>query len=323
MRLMQRRRIATLLLALVLVAGACAESGSDPVVDASPTGEEELIVQAANYELVAGEPSRFIAGLLTPDQLFVSFGTVDIAFFYLGTRDSEQDAEPGPVVEASFLAIEGDAVAEGPVATTPSEGRGVYAAKVTFDRAGFWGASVTADLEDGPLSGQAMFEVLEENVYPAVGERAPKTDNLTVDSVESGDAPAQAVDSRARDGEDIPDPQLHDMTIAESIRRGEPALVVFSTPVYCVSRFCGPVTDMVADLEREFGDRANFIHVEVWREFENTVVNKGAAEWIYRNKDLVEPWIYLIDKRGRIAASWDNVATTGEIEPFLKELRED
>lgn len=319
MRLTQRRGIAALSLALVLVAGACAEDGSDPVADASPQGEE-LIVQAANYELVAGDASRFIAGLLTPDQLFVSFGTVDVEFFYLGTRDAEQEAEPGPVAAASFLAIEGEAPADGPVATTASEGRGVYAAEVTFDRAGFWGARVTADLEDGPLSGQAMFEVLEDNVYPAVGERAPKTENLTLESVESGDAPAEAVDSRARDGAEVPDPQLHDMTIADSIRRGEPALVVFSTPVYCVSRFCGPVTDMVAALKREFDDRANFIHVEVWREFENTVANKGAAEWIYRKEDLSEPWIYLIDEGGRIAARWDNVATRGEIEPLLREL---
>ncbi len=77
---------------------------------------------------------------------------------------------------------------------------------------------------------------------------------------------------------------------------------------------------MVASLEEEYGDRANFIHVEVWRDFQNTVVNKGAAEWIFRNDDLTEPWIYLIDDKGKIAARWDNVATEQEIEPLLEEL---
>jgi hypothetical protein len=201
--------------------------------------------------------------------------------------------------------------------TTATEGRGVYAANVSFGEAGFWAAQVTADLADGPLTGRVVFEVFETNRYPAVGEKAPRTDNLTVSS---DDAPREAVDSRARDGEPVPDPELHQMTIEESIRRREPALVVFATPVYCVSRFCGPITDMAAGLEKEYGDRVNIIHVEIWRNFQNTVVNKGAAEWVFRNQDLTEPWIYLIDASGKIAARWDNVATRPEIEPLLKKL---
>mgnify|MGYP006172075233 CR=1 FL=1 len=110
------------------------------------------------------------------------------------------------------------------------------------------------------------------------------------------------------------------MTIAESIRRGEPALVVFATPVYCVSRFCGPITDMVEDLAERYGDRANFIHVEIWRNYENQVINKGAADWLYHGSDLTEPWVFLIGADGRIEARWDNVATPEEIEPYLDEL---
>ena len=304
------------MLALVLFAACSAEP--DPR-EQGQSLSDELIVQPANYELLAGEDSRFIAGLLTPDQLFVSFGTVDVEFFYVGTEEGQGTAEPGPTATANFLPVEGTGIAEGdqPQATTASEGRGVYAADVIFDRAGYWAAQVTADLADGPLSGRAIFEVFDDNRYPAVGEKALRTDNLTV---ASDDAPREAIDSRARDGEPVPDPELHRMTIAESIARGEPALVVFATPVYCVSRFCGPITDMASDLEDRYGDRVNVIHVEIWRDFQNTVVNKGAAEWIYRNKDLTEPWIYLIDAKGKIAARWDNVASRQEIEPLLKKL---
>ena len=315
---MARRWWLPALSSFVLFVAACGGSTSGSSQDAAgSSGSDELIVQAANYELVAGEDSRFIAGLLTPDQLFVSYGTVDIEFFYLGTRDDERPAEPGPKKQASFLAIEGGPSADGPVATTATHGRGVYATHVTFDRSGFWEAQVKATLEGEEVTGRAAFEVLDENIYPAVGEPAPRTANLTVDS---NDAPPEAVDSRARDGEAVPDPELHQTTIADSIRRREPALVVFATPLYCISRFCGPVTDMVAGLERKYRNRANFIHIEVWREFDKTVVNKGAAEWIYRNDDLAEPWIYLIDGNGKIAARWDNVATRAEIEPLLKDL---
>lgn len=315
---MKSRWWALALLAVLLLAacGTDAEPAQGPGTEGPP---EELIVQAANYELLAGEDSRFLAGLLTPDQLFVSFGTVDVEFFYMGTKEDESTAEEGPKATATFLPVADspDGDADQPQATTASEGRGVYAAEVVFDRAGYWAARVTAELEDGALTGRANFEVLDENVYPAVGENAPRTDNLTVDS---DDAPIEAVDSRARDGEPVPDPELHRVTVAESIARGEPALVVLATPVYCVSRFCGPITDMAGDLHKEYGDRVNVIHIEIWRDFQNSVVNKGAAEWVYKNGDLTEPWIFLIDDKGKITARWDNVATRQEIEPLLKKL---
>ncbi|MBW3595283.1 MAG: hypothetical protein KY391_06855, partial [Actinobacteria bacterium] len=251
------RRLASVAL-VVLV--ACAGNADNPEGAAENERDaDELVVQPANYDLVAGEESRFIAGLLTQDQLFVSFGTVDMAFFYLGTEQGEGTAEEGPTATGEFLAIEGDQQ-DGPIAAPASSGRGVYAADVTFDRAGYWAVELSAEIDGATRSGRSVFEVFEEHRYPAVGEKAPRTENRTIDS----NAPPAAIDSRAQDGEKIPDPSLHQTTIAESIERGEPALVVFATPVYCVSQFCGPITDMVETLQKDYSDRANFIHVEIW-----------------------------------------------------------
>ena len=58
------------------------------------------------------------------------------------------------------------------------------------------------------------------------------------------------------------------------------AVVVFATPVYCTSRFCGPVTDMVQELARAYSDRASFIHVEIWQDFEKKELTRAAAEWL-------------------------------------------
>lgn len=98
--------------------------------------------------------------------------------------------------------------------------------------------------------------------------------------------------------------QLHETTIAEALEAGRPTVVVFSTPVYCVSRFCGPVTDMVEDLAREYGDRAEFVHVEIWRNYEKKVINRAAADWLLRDNDLREPWLFFIGADGRIKARW-------------------
>lgn len=124
------------------------------------------------------------------------------------------------------------------------------------------------------------------------------TDNLTNRPTA---APREAVDSRWRDDEQLPDPVLHTTTIADAVRAGRPAVVVFSTPVYCVSRFCGPVTDMVEELARDYADRAEFIHIKIWRNYENKVVNKAAADWLLRNNDLREP---RFSSSARTGASW-------------------
>ena len=312
-----------LVVALIALLASCGgdERGGDDGDGGGPSSSsDELIVEPASYELIAGESGRFIAGLLTPDQLFVSYGTVEMRFFYLGTKEQTGTAEPGPRATADFLQIEGDpgASTDRPSAGPPSHGRGVYATEVTFDKPGFWAVDVTARVEGkGELVGNGAFEVREDNLVPAPGDKAPRTENLVLSSK---DAPRQAIDSRAQGGQAIPDEILHRTTIAESIRRGEPALVVFSTPVYCISRFCGPVTDMVEGLARDYGGRANFIHVEIWRDFEGKVINKGAADWIYKGGDLLEPWLFLIGADGRIVARWDNVATRAEIEPFLDDL---
>ena len=96
--------------------------------------------------------------------------------------------------------------------------------------------------------------------------------------------------------------------------------MVFATPVYCTSRFCGPVTDMVQELARAYADRASFVHVEIWQDFEKQVLTKAAAEWLLRNNDLNEPWVFVIGADGRITARFDNVVTRDEVEPLLRAL---
>ena len=88
-----------------------------------------------------------------------------------------------------------------------------------------------------------------------------------------------------------------------------------STPVYCVSRFCGPITDEIDELAREYGDRVAFVHLEVWQDFEEQVVNPAAQEWIFPRdgSDAREPWVFVIGADGVVQARFDNVATDAEL----------
>ena len=81
------------------------------------------------------------------------------------------------------------------------------------------------------------FQVDPTSQIPAPGMPALKTDNLTV---ASKDVRKGSIDSMADAGGEIPDPELHQWTIADALAEGRPALVLFGTPAYCESLFCGP-----------------------------------------------------------------------------------
>ncbi|MGH8986415.1 MAG: hypothetical protein ACRDY6_21450, partial [Acidimicrobiia bacterium] len=125
------------------------------------------------------------------------------------------------------------------------------------------------------------------------------------------------LDSRARDDGFVPDPELHATTVADALAAGRPVMVVVSTPVYCVSRFCGPITDAVQQLAIEYGDRIAFVHLEVSSNFENQVVNDAAAEWITprggNDRDLREPWVFVVGADGIVRQRFDNVASDREL----------
>ncbi len=313
-------RVAALVVALGLLASACSSSKHTP--GSSAAVASQINAEAASVDLYAGAPQRFIVGLLTSDQRFVSFGTVGLRFAYMGTAASPGAPRPGPQAQATYVPTPGtpDGAGSGPTLTQPSEARGVYQAEgVTFDRAGIWQVQVSADVRGvGRETALASFQVADSPSLPAPGQPALRTDNLTI---HSKGVPRGAIDSRATiDHGKIPDPELHQWTIAKAIAEHRPAVVVFSTPVFCVSRFCGPVTDLIDQISKQYSNRAVFIHVEIWRDFQNKVVNKAAADWLYRNGDLTEPWIYLIGSDGIIKDRWITLVSRGELVAELRKL---
>ena len=317
---MLRLRVVPVVLTLGVLAAACS-SDDQPPATGSSGGGSQLSAIMASVDLYAGDPQRVAIGLVMPDNHFVSFGSVDVAFSMIGSAAQATSPQPGPTAEATFVPTFGmQDRANGPVVTSPDEGRGVYEADdVVFDTAGFWVAEVTADIEGmGTQTAQASFAVQERPQLPAPGDEAMKTENLTV---HSKGVPKAAIDSRAGNTGKIPDPELHEWTIAQAIDQGRPALVVFATPVFCISRFCGPVVNMVEDLARRYQDRAVFIHVEIWKDYQNKVLNDAPKQWLQMpNGDLTEPWLFLIGADGTIADRWSSMWSEREVADELQAL---
>lgn len=321
MNLRVPRRLVVLLASVALLASACSSgeaTSGDGVSSPEPAAPTELAVAVASYDLAVGDYQRFIAGVLTPERGLIGFGEVDLQFARLG-EDGDADPIPGPETVGRWLPVPGIAPTGDtgqPTLIDQPGAAGVYQTWVDFDQPGFWTVEVTAQVDGQQLTGSGTFRVGTENEVPALGEMAPASDSLTVDSP----GPAGGIDSRAGGDVEIPDPVLHATSIADAIAAGRPAVVVFSTPVYCVSRFCGPITDTVEELASTHGDRAEFIHVEVWKDFEEAELNDAAADWIQTEAGGNEPWVFLIGADGRVAARWDNVLDLDELVELLDAL---
>ena len=315
-------------LALLLALSACGGDGDGAAKEAetielTDTGSD-VVAQVASYDLEVERPQRFLLGVLTADNEVVGGGTVEIAFGYLGTKEAPiEESTIDFEVDADYILLPGQqgAPPSAPEIVDPSRTAGVYRARdVVFDRPGFWGARVEVTLDGKKQVADTAFEVVADSAVVEVGDPAPRTVNH-LPGAEG--VPVKAIDSRAEDDGTVPDPELHSTTVADAVAAGRSTVVVVYTPVYCVSRFCGPITDEIANLAGEVGDEVAFAHLEVWRDYEERALNKAAAEWIYPEgaAGANEPWVFVVDSTGVVTHRFDNVASASELGAAIDDVR--
>lgn len=271
----------------------------------------ELNALVASFDLATERPQRFAVGLVTDDEETIAHGDASMTFSFLGAEGA--DPVSGPTARATWQPIAGTPDDDDELGPTIADVTGVYVAReVEFSRAGFWQVEVAVDVGGERLRADAAFEVLAEHALPAVGDDARRT----VQPLDGDATVPGAIDSRASATEPVPDPELHDVTVASAIASGRPTMLVVSSPTFCVSRFCGPLTEAVEALERRFGDRMSFVHLEVWRDYESKELNPSAEEWIRppSAEEATEPWVWIIDGDGRIVARFDNAVSDRELE---------
>jgi hypothetical protein len=303
---------------LCLVAIACgsggASDGGSSAADPSASSATTFALQVASTDLYAGAPQRVQVGVFGSSDEGVELltgGTIPLSLV---------NADGGDPISgtASYVPAPGTPSPSQPGLTSPSKARGVYQLDdVTFPAAGQWQAQLSFNAGEQPIDLTDTFVVADEPALPAPGQKALRTDNLMMTSK---DAPLAAVDSRAQDGEKVPDPELHQATIADAIAEHRAALVLFATPVYCQSQFCGPSTDALEGFAKTGPSDVDYIHVEIWRDYQAQEINKAAADWLYRNDDLTEPWLYLIGPDGMIVDRWSPLFDPAEVQKELEKV---
>ena len=94
-----------------------------------------------------------------------------------------------------------------------------------------------------------------------------------------------------------------------------PVALLFSTPELCHSRVCGPVTDIMVQLQHEFGNRIVFIHQEVYVDNNPT---RGLRAQLHDFNLETEPWLFTVNAKGVITARLDGVFGVNEARAALE-----
>ena len=179
---------------------------------------------------------------------------------------------------------------------------GFYTADAAFPEPGVWTAEFAT--ADGTPTRRSVFEVAAEGSAPRTGDAAPRTANPTIHDV----AAFAELSTRPVERD-----ELHNVSVAEALDAGEPFVVFFASPQFCVSALCGPVTETLALAREDLGGAVEFIHVEPWdldaaRSEGRLVPSAEMAEWGLET----EPWTFVVGSDGRIAARFQGPVSLDE-----------
>jgi len=313
-----RARTVALGLAAVLalvVATACGGDGGGGASQATSTGSAEIKAVIISSDLAIG-PNRFMVGLVTPDSEVITDAQVQFGFFKLSGDQGELRSE----AQATVIKMTRGIVREKPDGTRETVETGetaAYVVEVEFDEAGDWGVRVTGTRSGKPFDPMNIqFTVTEAPSSIAIGSAAPKSVQLTLNDVS---------DLSDIDTADPPDPEWHRMTIADAVTSGKPVAIAFTTPGFCQTQMCAPMTQELAMLYEKYKDRMIFVHVEPYfldRMRAGQCPNLGECavptmeEWGLQT----EPWIFIVDAEGKVAAKFEAFVMMDEVEAAFQRL---
>ena len=308
-------------LALVSVAAGCggsSDAGSDPPPPVAapkdfpkPQGRSLAQLRRTLPGATAGPVLATAVSELEPGTNRFGFGLFDRA------RSQLADAKV-----AVYLAPVGGGKARGPfparyeslatdaafrsagVEKDKDAAKSVYVADLRFPKKGRYevlgvvrldNRFVVATPAGGPLT------VTDNGKVPKVGEIAPTVHTPTKASVSGNLA---SIDTR------VPPSTMHDQDFADVVGK-KPVVLLFATPALCQSRVCGPVVDIAEQVKAQGAHGATFIHQEIYRDNE---VAKGLRPQVVKWNLRSEPWLFVIDRNGKITYRVEGPFSVNELE---------
>lgn len=304
----------------LLATAACGGSGSGTDSSSShwPEVQElkdrDITPLPIQHTLDVGD-GRFSLALQDKQGQLILRANVTFRFYKIDGEKGTLKAEvPGTYVGFDLSSVQEQPDGTRKTITGPEVG--AYVARVTFDEPGDWGAEVAGEIQGKAFDPvRVRFGVLEKGIdtVPAIGDPAPRSMQLTLRDVTN----LSEIDTT-----NPPNPGMHNMTVAEALDTGKPLVVAFTTPAFCTSRTCGPVTDkVVVPLFEKYRDRVNFIHIEPYdlkkaRSGEGLEPVPAMTKWGLQT----EPWVFVVDRQSRIAGKFEGIMGVDEVETVIQEV---
>src|SRR3954471_23049188 len=325
------RSLLLTLLALTAVAALAAcgsndSNGASQPADPMPTARAEDFPAAKGRtlpDIIANLPQ---GPVLAPSVSVVEEGPNRIAFalfdkarkqlsgagvaLYIGNQDGS--AARGPFVARDESLKVKPQFQSKQTATDPDAARSVYVADVPFPRNGKFAVIAVAKL-DGRLVASNPYEMKAGSgkgaPVPGPGDKAPVIHTLT---------PADVAGNVSKINTRVPPaPSLLKADFADVVGK-KPVVLTFATPQLCQSRVCGPVVDVVDQVQAKVGDKVSFIHQEVYKD---NSVNKGLRSQLGPYHLQTEPWTFVIDRNGVISTRFEGAFSAGELERAVAKVQ--
>lgn len=278
------------IIAVLLLVACSAPADDESVTQATAAGPSEIQVSVASDDFAVGTPRVPFVLNDGPDQV-ADAESVEVTAFDLSS-DTPEAVWSGEATNYSDFEVP------------------YWTINPAIGRAGAWGLLADITLRDGrQVQAQFAIQVEAQSSSPAIGDQAPRSQNSTLST--------EPDISKLTSGSD-PVPGLYEMTVAEAVASGLPTVVSLATPAFCQTRICGPVIGSVESVYDDFGDRANFIHLEIYKEFDTLTLADEVEEWGLTS----EPWTFVLDGDGIVAARLGGPVSprelTGALLPLLQ-----
>jgi hypothetical protein len=185
--------------------------------------------------------------------------------------------------------------------------RYLFVTRLRVPRPGTWWY-VAEPIGGYRIQALGQLDVKPASFSPAIGAQAPASKTPTLAST-GGDLAELSTATH-------PEPKLYERSVAQALAAKEPFVVAFATPKFCASRACGPVVDVVDEARQEYASRGvRFIHVEVYTDNDP---DKGVNPWMREWNLQTEPWVFVVDADGKIAAKFEGSASAEELRAAIE-----
>ena len=183
--------------------------------------------------------------------------------------------------------------------------KAIYHTQISVKQTGTYTILSLTRTPSGLVGAPGEVAVAASSPIPDVGQRPP---DIATDTAATVHGDAALLTTR------LPPEHMQSVSFARVLGT-RPVALLFSTPQLCISRVCGPVTDIAVALQHRFEQRVTFIHEEV---YVDNQPSKGLRPQLKAFHLETEPWLFTINRRGVIAARLEGAFGVNEFTQALQ-----